>query len=355
MAATDTNESNQPLADILGLLGEYYTLAQDTYRAKTFLDASAAIAKYPVVILTGAQAVASIPRVGPSTVSVIDEFIATGSIKRLEELERRFADQKATIDYFRSFYGVGPATAFKFYELGYRTLEDLWFKADLSEAQRLGIMWHNHINLPIPRAEMDVIHARIGSYLDPYGIKWEIAGSYRREEPQSGDVDVLVQARPDLNMEGLRVILQPLIPNVTLGDQTVASILAQGETKLMGMIRLDPTTNAHRIDIRLIQPQSWGAALMYFTGSQRFNILLRQRAIDLGMTLNEYGLYQVETLPTIEPPVAPKNRKKPPPRVELHPLPSATEAQIFETLGVVYLAPVARTKTMAALPLVTPL
>lgn len=349
MASLDLNESNQPLADILGLLGEYYTLAQDTYRAKTFLDASAAIAKHPIVILSGVQAQQSLPRIGPSTVEVIDEFLAIGQIKRLNDLEERFMDRKATIDYFRSFYGIGPATAFKFYELGYRTLADLWFKADLTEAQRLGIMWYEHINLRIPRSEMDAINARLSSILDPYGIKWVITGSYRREEAESGDVDLLVETRPDLNMDGLQLLLSDLIPVVDLNGSLMVSILARGETKLMGMIRLSPESNAHRLDIRLIQPQSWGAALMYFTGSQRFNILMRQRAIELGMTLNEYGLYAVEEHPDEHQAPIGRSKKKPAPRISNRLLPSATEAEIFTTLGVAYLTPVERTKTLSYL------
>jgi DNA polymerase (family 10) len=85
----------------------------------------------------------------------------------------------------------------------------------------------------------------------------------------------------------------------------------------MGIVRISPQDNAHRIDIRLIKPESYAYALMYFTGSQRFNILTRQRAIELGLRLNEYGLFDEEG----------------------QSLPGESEEEIFDHLGLVYVAP----------------
>lgn len=308
---------NKQLADILGLVAGYYTMARDTYRAKAFSNASVQIGQHPIAILSGAQARREIKGIGDSIQAAIDEYFATGTIKRLEELEGRFQDRRQIIDFFRSFYGIGPVTAVKFYNQGFRTLEDLWFKAPLTDAQKIGIMWRDHIKLRIDRAEMDLINERIGSILNPYGIKWQIAGSYRRQEPSSGDIDVLVESRPDLNMDGLISLLQPILP----------AKLAQGPTKFMGLIRLSDQYNAHRIDIRLIPPENWGPALMYFTGSQRFNILMRQRAIEFNLTLNEYGLYDAYNRPQ----------------------PVITEDDIFNILRVRPIPPVERTKTMVAL------
>ena len=312
----DPLAQNKELADILALIGSYYTIARDTYRARAFNTASTKIAAHPYVILSGSQARTQLTGIGESIESAIDEYINTGTVSRLQTLQAQFPDRKETIDFFRSFYGIGPATAVKLYNQGLRTLEDLWFKGNLTNAQRTGIMWREHIGIPIPRAEMDLINEKIGSILNPYGIKWSIAGSYRREEPSSNDIDLLVEARPDLNMDGLINLLQSILP----------ATLAQGPTKFMGMIHIDKDHNAHRIDIRLIEGKSYPAALMYFTGSQRFNILMRQRAIDLGMTLNEYGLFRGNVA-----------------------LPVTSEGDIFTHLRVVYLEPRDRTRNLNAL------
>lgn len=320
----DLLSRNKDLAEILGLISSYYVMARDTYRAKSFATASANIAAHPLAITSGAQARRELPGIGESIAAVIDEYMAnyneeteTGTVQRLRDLELRFSDRRETIDLFRSIYGIGPVTAVRFYDQGFRSLQDLWERAQLTDAQRTGILWRLHIDLRIPRNEMDLINQQIGSILDPYQIRWNIAGSYRREETSSGDIDVLVESRTDLNMDGLMQLLQPHI---------VAS-LAQGPTKFMGIFRLSELHNGHRIDIRLIESGQYGAALMYFTGSQRFNILMRQRAIELGMTLNEYGLFYTDGTP----------------------IPVNTEEDIFNALRVAPIPPVQRTKTLIAL------
>lgn len=323
---------NRDLAEALGLIASYYYIARDTYRARTYSNASAKIAEYPRGIESGAQARAEIKGIGDSVEADINEYLSnydeetgTGTIRRLQDLEARFINQRQVIDFFRSIYGIGPVTAVKFYNLGYRTLEDLWFKANLTEAQKIGIIWREHINLRIPRAEMDLINGKIGSILDPYGIKWVIAGSYRRQEPSSGDIDVLVESRPDLNMYGLVQLLQPYLP----------ATLAMGPSKFLGIFKLDEQHNGHRIDLLVINPESYAAATMYFTGSQRFNILMRQRAIERGLTLNEYGLYNNTYLPQH---VSTQG--------QLVPFQINTEEDIFTILGVRYIPPEGRTKTL---------
>lgn len=315
----EVDVNNKELADTLAMIANYYVMSQDVQRARTYRNASTAIANYPDIITSGAQA-QTIRGIGNSVGTDIDQWLRTGTINRLSDLEQRFADRKVIIDSFRRIYGIGPVAATKFYTRGFRSLADLWNSGLLNEKQRLGVMWRQHIDLRIPRAEMNAIRDTIGQLVDRYGIKWEIAGSYRREEPESGDIDMLVQARPDLNMNGLLSLLAPILP-VTL---------ASGPTKFMGMVRLSDQTNAHRIDIRLVEPPHWPFALMYFTGSQKFNILMRNVAIQAGRRLNEYALLDQEE----------------------RPFPAATEADIFRLLHVQYLPPVARVRNLDHLTMV---
>lgn len=317
---------NKKLSNLLSLISNYYTIAGDIQRARSFGNASVAVANYPYTILSGSEAQRNIRGIGESISVVIDEFLRTGTSQRLIDLQTKYVDQTAIINEFRSYYGIGPATAFKLYNKGLRTIEDVW-KYDqehheLTDAQKTGIIWHQHLLLRIPRDEMNLIRNKISSILDKYGIKWQIAGSYRRQEPSSGDVDVLVESQPTFNMAGLISLMKDILP----------ATLAQGETKFMGIIRIDNNHNGHRIDIRLINPESYPFALMYFTGSQRFNILMRQRAIDLGLTLNEYGLFKSNQL---ENTIIVKS-----------------EEDIFQILLVRYLDPSERTKTMITLPII---
>ena len=271
---------NTELASVLALLANYYTMAGDTYRGTAFLNASNTAAQVPYPIASGKQIQKDFKGVGKSSAEIIDEYITTGKVDRLEQLERQFSEQRRVVDYFSSFYGIGPATAFEFYNQGFRTLEDLWVRAKLTSAQRTGILWRLHFDVRIERPEMELINNRIKRLLSPYNIKYSIAGSYRRNELTSGDVDVLVESQPNVNMDRVIEYLQPIL----------VGTLAQGPAMYRGILRLGADYNAHRIDVRLIEPESYGAALMYFTGSQWFNILMRNRAIALGYSLSEYGL-----------------------------------------------------------------
>lgn len=311
---------NDELADILELIAEYYTIDKDVYRTKSFSNASVKIREYPTTIISGGEARGLIYGIGESIEAVIDEYLTTGVVTRLNQLEAKYPDRKSTVDYFMTFYGIGPQTAVKFYNQGFRTLEDLWFKGNLTDAQKIGIMWRDHIPKRIERSEMNIIRTKIGSLLDPYNILWTIAGSYRREEPTSGDIDILVQARPDVDMNDLITLLSPILPTT----------LAQGDTKFMGIIQIGPEYYGHRVDIRLIPGKSYPAALMYFTGSQRFNILMRARAKEKGMVLNEYGLYRIGT--------------------DVH-IPINSEVDIFNNLSVKYLHPHERTRNITGLPI----
>jgi DNA polymerase/3'-5' exonuclease PolX len=314
---TTINDTNQEIAGILSLLANYYTMAGDTYRARAFNTAANVVAEAPYVITSGKQAQKELQGIGKSSADIIDEYLNTGSVQRLKELEAQFVEQRRVIDYFRSFYGIGPSKAIEFYNQGFRTLADIWYKAQLTPAQQLGILWREHINLRIDRTEMDLINQRIGEVLNPHRIKWEIAGSYRRGEPSSGDVDVLVESRLGVDMDYIIELLRPLI----------AATLAHGTSMYRGILRLGPEFNGHRIDIRIINPNNYAAALMYFTGSQQFNILMRNRAIELGLSLSEYGVTGQAGLPAIN-----------------------SEQDIFNVLRVRYMAPVERIKTLATLP-----
>ena len=306
-------ELNKNLSEILQLIGSYYTMDKEVYKARAFNSAAVAIGQFKGDIQSGKQLRKLLTGIGPSIESAIDEYILTNDIQRLHDLEAKFADRKQIINYFTSFYGIGPVTAIKFYNKGYRTLDDLWTNADLTNAQKTGILWREHIPLPITRDEMEIINYVIGTIL--INIKWNIAGSYRRGEQTSGDIDILIESQPNIHMPDILKLLKPYIP----------AKLAQGPTKFMGIFKLSDNFNGHRIDIRLIDPISYSFALLYFTGSQKLNILMRQQAISLGLTLNEYHLLNNETKQLIH---------------------ANSEEEIFHLLHLKYVPPTQRLKTI---------
>src|SRR5262245_15022758 len=112
-------------------------------------------------------------------------------------------------------------------------------------------------------------------YLASHADHVAYAGSLRRMKEIVHDVDILAASRnPDETMKAF------------LNLSTIAEVLAQGGTK--ASVRMEDDL---QVDLRVIEPGSWGAAMHYFTGSKAHNIRMRERAIKLGFKLNEYGLF----------------------------------------------------------------
>src|SRR2546428_116615 len=106
----------------------------------------------------------------------------------------------------------------------------------------------------------------------------EVAGSYRRRRETVGDLDVLATCA-----DGTAVMSR------FAAYPDVAAVLAQGPTRATVRLR-----GGLQVDLRAVEPDAYGAALLYFTGSKAHNVALRQLAQEKGVKLNEYGLYRGE-------------------------------------------------------------
>lgn len=327
----DLGHVNRDLADEFQVIADIYEKDGDTYRQKVYSQAAERIRIYPSTITSGIEARRNIKGIGESISKDIDEFIETGHTTRLQQLEASHVDRGHVVELFESIFRVGPVLANRFYNQGYRTLEDLWEKEKLTPAIRTAIIYSEHLKLRIPRYEMNLIKQALRDIFSHYNptLIWIIAGSFRRGEQTSGDIDVLIQEEPDISLFNLVEELRKT--GIIVGE------LALGQRKFLGIIQL-PGFNAHRIDLLMIPKNNWAYSLMYFTGSQQFNILLRNRAQDLGYRLNEYGLY-----PADESGQAIPNEPS---------LPATTEEDIFKYLGVKYMTPEERTRNIQSLPLV---
>lgn len=158
----ELTDNNQNIANILNEIGLYYEIENDQYRKKSFLNGADIVRNYKDEITSGNDVI-SIPGIGKSISEVIDEYITTGEVQRLEDLRKKHKEQKETFDYFQSFYGIGAVKASELVKAGYTTLSQLWDNKDklLTQAQQDGIFWRNHINIRIPREEMNIINDEI--------------------------------------------------------------------------------------------------------------------------------------------------------------------------------------------------
>jgi len=136
----------------------------------------------------------------------------------------------------------------------------------------------------IPTAEHEA--EKLIAYIQRYGKPGKPirsitpAGSLRRWKETIGDLDLLLTYAPETKPEELEAIKEHI-----LGYGELEQVLARGENKVSFRV-----AKGLQVDVRLLQPENYGAALIYFTGSKEHNVSLRGRAIKMGYTLNEYAL-----------------------------------------------------------------
>lgn len=231
--------------------------------------------------------------IGNSIASDIKSYAETGQIEVLESLRERIP---AGVVQWLDISGLGPKNIAKIHkELGISTLEELreacsdgrvaaldGLGAKSAEKILQSIEWLEQFGERCRLDEATAIAIPIYNFMkDRPGVEAiEIAGSLRRAKETIGDVDILIGAEEKY--------ITDLFDAFTSHELAV-EVLGRGETK--SSIR---TAQGRQADLRIVKPEQFPAALMYFTGSKEHNIVLRQRARDRGLSLNEYGLYELD-------------------------------------------------------------
>src|SRR5437899_2918507 len=274
------------IADLLELKGE------NVFRAVTYRAAARAIRdlREPLTKLAQEKRLKEIPKVGPSVEEAIEQLIATGSSKRHQELQAAVPPGLLTL---LRVSGVGPATARTIYDhLRITTIEELEEAARehrLRELPKIQAKTEENILRSIAalrqRTGRSLLHeagagaAAMLGYLESETAveRIAIAGSLRRWRETIGDVDIVVGADD----------AAPIMDAFARAP-SVQRVLARGDTKSSVVV-----DRGLQIDLRVVPPSSYGAALLYFTGSKEHNVRLRGLALRRKLLLNEYGLYRI--------------------------------------------------------------
>ena len=245
-----------------------------------------------VGVLADRGTLQTLPNIGKDLAAKIQEYLATGRIARLESLREGLPPTFLSLLEIR---GLGPKTARALFEqLGIESIEQL---EEACRTRRIvgvagvrertcdnilrGIAeWRagrTRVLLPAARA----IARQVADALRAHGgvERLEIAGSLRRMRESVKDVDILVTSR-----EPARVI------ETLVSLPSVVEVTGRGETK--ASIRHQ---DGLAIDLRVVEPAAFGAALQYFTGSRDHNVRLRQLAIQRGLKISEYGVFDETT------------------------------------------------------------
>lgn len=256
--------------------------------------------------------------VGGATADKILELGDTGTVAKLEDLRVKYPPAFVELT---KIPGLGPKTLKMIRaELGVEDIEGLKQAVDaerLRDLPGLGEKSEEKIKKAIERLGLhgkdrrtplvEVIgfaHSLASRIREVAGVTDAVpCGSLRRFSETIGDIDVVV-ATDDAT----------LVHETVLGFPEVAEVVGSGETKTSFLTR-----EGLQVDVRTVAPEQLGSALLYFTGSKAHNIQLRQRSIDRGLLLSEYGLFADETV-----------------------VASKTEADIYKALGLELIPPTMR-------------
>ena len=260
----------------------------------------------------------------------IQEIFETGHLQSAEKAKEVYHTE--SLKAFQNIYGVGPVKAKELVDQGFRTIADLrkaihQNQLILHEKQLIGLQYYEDLLERIPREEMDQHRQFLHEYL-PAELVFdsEIVGSYRRGLSSSGDIDMLLKA----TTPSITKIFTEFVDDLK-EEGYIKHILALGPHKCMAICQLEGKL-ARRLDLLIVPQEEYAYSMLYFTGSDRFNVAFRQHCLSKGYTLNEHTL---TSLHASQPPT---------PRME-------TEHDIFRFVGLRYVAPSDRVDGNQIVPL----
>ena len=301
-------------ADLMEIAGE------DSFRIRSYRNGATAVEGYPEriedILGDPERKVTDIPGIGKGLSQVLSEIVERGSCDRRDHLLEKFPP---TALEFLKIQGLGPkgiALIFEHYRVStIDELERLCREQKLRVLPRMGAKLEEKVLRSISQYRQ-----RTGRYLLSYaeGVAQELAavfhevrgveavtpaGSLRRGRETVGDLDLLVTG-PNATAVLDRFIAYP----------SVEEVLSRGENKASAKVGREGL----QVDVRALAPESFGAAMQYFTGSKDHNVAVRTRAVKMGFKLSEYGLFRVADDSKVA---------------------GETEAQIYEALGLGWIPP----------------
>ncbi|MFI9150261.1 DNA polymerase/3'-5' exonuclease PolX [Streptomyces sp. NPDC053367] len=277
----------QEYADLISITGG------EAYRARVYEKAARAIGGHHADVSTlDRKGLQEIPGVGRSIAEKIAEYFSTGRVSAVDELRARIP---AGVRRLTAIPTLGPKKALTLYEdLGISSVEELVeaiHAEKLRDLKGFGPRTEENIlhGVELLRSSgdrvllgvaMDLAEDIVGAMSGVTGcLRCAYAGSLRRGRETIGDIDVLVAAERS----------GPLMDAFTRLPY-VSEIVAHGPAKTS--VR---TAKGPAVDLRVVPPDCWGAALQYFTGSKAHNIRTRELAVRQGLKLSEYGLFDAES------------------------------------------------------------
>jgi len=287
--------TNKSIAEFLETIGTYMRLAgENEFRAIAFDKAARTVETMNESINDFIQAgtLTTIKGIGQSIANDITAFAQTGTAPVMDSMKEKVP---AGLIEWLNISGLGPKKIYKIYSaLDITTIDELkaacedgrvaslaGMGAKSAEKILKSISWMLQFSDRCRLDEAETIALRFKDLVQHIeGVKRiELAGSFRRKRETIGDIDILVAA----DSESVSSIFDGFTSH-----ESILEVLGRGDTKSSVRVK-----EGRQVDLRIVAENEFDVALMYFTGSKEHNVVMRQRARDLGMALNEYGLFKL--------------------------------------------------------------
>ena len=314
-------DHKKTIIDSLEILRKRDTANKEVFSARAYAKVIAQLKTHDKPI-TSYEDLKGIKGIGAKMEAKIKEILETGVLQSAQKAKELYNID--ALEVLQNIYGVGPAAASTLVKEGITSIGQLREAVKenpklLNDKQKIGLKYYEDLLERIPRSEM-IEHHKILLDLKPdimvdYDI--EIVGSYRREAITSGDIDVLIRVPDNVDSKTAKKNLALYVKALEEAGY-IKEILALGEHKCMAISKTDVV--ARRLDLLMTPDEEYAYALLYFTGSDRFNVAFRQYAIDKGYSLNEHTLTKI------------KDDAKEVPYME-------SEKDIFKFIGLRYIEP----------------
>ena len=280
---------NEQFIDLMQQLAAIQTKQGEPFRARAYLKAQETIMTYQKNI-EKPEDLKGLPNIGPTIMEKLKEFVETGTLRIIER------EKTNPVNILADIYGVGPKKAKELVDKGITSIEQLRQNQNLlNDIQRIGLQYYEDVLKRIPRAEIDEykqlldplfkkMEKNASGLAPPFPkVEMEIVGSYRRGAKDSGDIDIIIKAP---NEKPFIQMIDELIK-----QKIIVSVLSRGSSKCLVMAKIPSSPTIRRVDFLYAPPEEFPFAILYFTGSKMFNTMMRQHAVNMGLTMNEHGLY----------------------------------------------------------------
>lgn len=278
--------NNEKFIEVLGQLEELMYLKGNVFKARAYSRAQQSIILYQNDIKDPNE-IKHLKNVGDAVIKKLTSFLKDGKLDVLEKYKN------SPLYTFKEVYGIGPKKAKELVDKHkITTIKELREKQDdvLNDVQKKGLKYYEDIIKRIPRSEIDMYNKKIQqefNKINDGNSSFEIVGSYRRKAKHSGDIDIIIS-----NKKNDKTIFNKFI-NILIEKKIIVETLSHGNVKCLAVGKIRGRPN-RRVDFMYSPPLEYPFAILYFTGSKNFNTFMRQRALHIGLTMNEHGFHHME-------------------------------------------------------------